>query len=155
MTAHALAKQFKEGTHYPGFGCFGDGTYCDSNKGLDNVASSYAGGGGGHGYGGSGGGEVIRIALPKTAKIAEVADLQKLVGDAPDKFREEYGKGSGPHSENDGWLGVQASLAGYDAIHVGGSSKSRHSYYGEGFYVILNRGAVTVQKEDAKGHRIK
>jgi hypothetical protein len=31
----------------------------------------------------------------------------------------------------------------------------RHGSYGKGFYVVLNRGVVTVQKEDATGHVIR
>jgi hypothetical protein len=52
-------------------------------------------------------------------------------------------------------MGVQAALAGYDAIVADGKLGARYGGYGKGFYVILNRSIVTVQEEDAKGHKIK
>jgi hypothetical protein len=55
----------------------------------------------------------------------------------------------GGHTPKDDWLGVQAALAGYDAIYVDGT-QDRHPVYGKGFYVVLNRSIVTVQKENEK-----
>jgi 8-oxo-dGTP pyrophosphatase MutT (NUDIX family) len=142
LTAAQLADQFRTGDHYPGNGCFGSGTYADSNKGHINAASRYANSGGNIGA-------IIRMALPKTAKIIKHSELEKLVPQAPDAFPKPDG-----HHKDDEWLGIQAALAGYDAIEVDGKS-TRHRSYGKGYYVILNRGIVTVQKEDATGHVIK
>lgn len=145
MSAKKLAEEFKSGDNYPGHGVFGSGTYTDSNKGIGNVAANS--------YSNYGSGELIRMALPKSAKIVKVSDLEKAVTGNPSEYRTPYGAGSGGSEEN--WMGIQAALAGYDAIYVDGKS-SRHYSYGKGFYVILNRSIVTVQKEaPAKGYRIK
>lgn len=135
LRADKIADQFRDGDHFPGYGCFGNGTYADSNKGPGNYGINRS--------------AVIRMAIPKSAKIIKQSDLEMAVPNPPDAFT---GQGGG-HGKNDCWLGVHAALAGYDAIYVDGKS-SRHSSYGTGFYVILNRGIVTVQKEDAKGYTI-
>lgn len=148
-SAKNLAEKFRTGDNFPGHGCFGSGTYCDSTKGSSNVAKGL--------YGGHGSGAVLRMAIPKSAKIIEQSELEKKVRGTPRGFQ-GY---SGGHGANSCWPGVQAALAGYDAIHIDGNS-SRHGTYGndnrrkdEGFYIILNRSIVTVQKEDAMGHRIQ
>ena len=133
-TADQLADQFRKGDHFPGHGCFGAGTYCDSTKGSSNAASQYAGGSG----------SLLRIALPKTAKIIKQSELEKLVPKEP-----PGAVGYGHHPRNQEWWGVQAALAGYDAIHVDGKSNA-HGSYGKNYYVILNRGAVVVQETKAK-----
>lgn len=141
-----VAEEFRTGAHYPGYGVFGSGTYCDSNKSSSaagNAAAVYAGSSGG----------VIRMALPKTAKIISVSELEAKVPRPPDGFKGYKSVPGGKEPEED-WLGVQAALAGYDAIYVDGNSK-RHGVYGKGFYVVLNRGALVVQKEDATGHKIQ
>ncbi len=135
-----LADQFRRGDNFPGHGCFGAGTYCDSTKGYSNAASQYAGGSGG---------ALLRIALPKTAKIIKQSELEKMVPKQPDDAV-KYGH----HPRNQEWWGVQAALAGYDAIEVDGKSKA-HGGYGKGYYVLLNRGIATVQETNAKtGHTI-
>jgi predicted RNA-binding protein YlxR (DUF448 family) len=91
----------------------------------------------------------MRMAIPKTAKIIEQSELERQVGSPPPNFNK-----TGHHSSRDAWLGHQATLAGYDAIKIDGQS-GRHGSYGRGFYVILNRSIVTVQKESAKGHVIR
>lgn len=139
--ANIMAEEFKTGDHYPGFGCFGSGTYCDSNKGRSNAAISQ--------YSNYGSGVVIRMAIPRTAKIVKFSELEKKCPNAPSDFQ-TYGS----HSRDNCWRGMQAALAGYDAIHVDGNSVN-HGSYGKGYYIILNRGIVTVQKEDATGHVIK
>lgn len=139
-TADELAEQFRSGDHFPGHGCFGAGTYCDSTKGYSNAASQYA----------DGSGSIIRIALPKSAKIIKQSELEKLVPEEPTDAV-KYGH----HPRNQEWWGVQAALAGYDAIEVDGKSK-HHGSYGKGYYVVLNRGALTVQKTNAqRGYKIK
>jgi SPP1 gp7 family putative phage head morphogenesis protein len=146
MKAKELTDELKQGVHHPGFGCFGSGTYADSNKSsnanyrLDNRARQYAG------YDG----DIVRIALPKDAKIIKHSELEAKVGVQPSNYTTHHNR----HNEQDAWLGVQAVLAGYDAIHIDGRS-SRHGDYGQGFYVILNRSVVTIQRESAKGHVIK
>jgi 8-oxo-dGTP pyrophosphatase MutT (NUDIX family) len=140
-TARQLADQYRSGGHFPGHGIFGSGTYADSNKGAGNVAAQYGRGG-----------AVMRMALPKTAKIIKASELERLVPAAPAGFVGYSGKGG--KSRDECWLGVQAAIAGYDAIEVDGKSR-RHGSYGKGFYVILNRSIVTVQQEDATGHVIK
>jgi len=151
FTAKNLADQFKTGEHFPGYGCFGNGTYADAMKGSTNVVVSGR-------YGA--GGDTIRIALPKTAKIIKQSELEKIAGSAPKDFQD------GHHSSRtgglaDGWLGSHAALAGYDAIHVDGGS-ARHGTYGSksdynphDYHVILNRSILVVQKESAKGHVIQ
>jgi 8-oxo-dGTP pyrophosphatase MutT (NUDIX family) len=145
VTGKDLADQYREGEHFPGHGIFGSGTYADSNRGRGNVAAGYASGGGG--------GEVLRMALPKDAKIIKESELEKAVPSNPVGFKgyshTPYGKAA-----DECWRGVQAALAGYDAIEVDGKS-SRYPGYGQGFYVILNRGIVTVQdKAPPAGYRI-
>jgi ADP-ribose pyrophosphatase YjhB (NUDIX family) len=128
LTPHDMAEQFKTGEHFPGHGMFGVGTYADSTKGSQNAATgSY-----------SAGGEVMRIALPKTAKVVKFAALKDATGaSAPGGYKTPAGK-----NPADYWRGVHAALAGYDAIHVDDPSR-----YGHGYYVILNRSILTVQKE--------
>lgn len=140
--AQKLADDFRYGDHFPGYGIFGAGTYTDSTRGHGNIASSYAGG-----YrGGSGSGSaMLRMAIPKTAKIVKFSELERQVPRAPGMFTDQ-GSTSGPTRN---WRGVQAALAGYDAIHMDKPG------YGKDFYVVLNRGVVTVQKEDASGHVIR
>lgn len=139
LSAKDLTGEFKRGDHYPGFGCFGSGTYADSNRGSGNVATGQYGRGG----------DTVRMALPKTAKIIKQSELESKVKGLPSEYRPYT-----THSNSDTWLGAHAALAGYDAIHVDGGS-SRHGSYGQGFYVILNRSVLTVQKESAKGHVIQ
>ena len=139
ITGPELADQFRKGDHFPGHGIFGSGTYADSTKGYNNVCQQYAG------YGSRG--AVIRMALPKTAKIIKVSELEKLVPKCPDDFV-GYANGKGK-DRDECWLGVQAALAGYDAIHQDGNSR-RHGAYGKDFYVILNRGALVCQETNAK-----
>lgn len=140
-TANDLADGFRQGEHYPGHGCFGSGTYADSTKGSNNAAVSN------YGYGGA----VLRIALPKTAKIIKQSELEKKVPQHP----EAYSPGKTHHEWSHCWQGIQAALAGYDAIYVDGKSVP-HGSYGRGFYVILNRGIVTVQDKNVQsGYTIK
>ncbi len=142
-SAKQLTDAFKRGDHFPGHGCFGSGTYADSTRGSHNVArGQYSG----HGRQG----DVIRMAIPKTAKIIKQSELEAKVGSsAPRGY-----SNTSHHNRTDSWLGVHAALAGYDAIHVDGNS-GRHGSYGRNFYVVLNRSIVTVQKESAKGHVIQ
>lgn len=124
LTPREMAEQFKTGDHFPGHGMFGVGTYADSTKGHRNVAAgSY-----------SSGGTIMRIALPKNAKIVKFTELKSVVNSYPSGYEAPSGK-----SETDYWRGIHAALAGYDAIHVDGDG------YGKGYYVILNRGILTVQ----------
>ncbi len=141
MSSHEVAEEFRKGEHFPGHGCFGSGTYCDSNGGSRrNVANT-----------GQYGNEVLRIAIPKTARIIKQSDLEKAAPQPPKDFAGYSGNGG--HRNYECWWGVQAALAGYDAIEVDG--KSIHHYgYGKGFYVLLNRGIAVVQKENASGHKI-
>lgn len=148
LTSKDLADAFRTGDNFPGHGVFGSGTYADATKGTGNMAT--------HSYGR--GGDLIRMALPKDAKIIEESELERKVPSNPSGFS-GYANGNGSSAEC--WMGVQAALAGYDAIHVDGKS-SRHGSYGNsmrlvdgGFYVILNRGILTVQGTNAKGHVIK
>lgn len=138
-----IAEQFRSGDHFPGYGIFGSGTYTDSTKGYSNIASSYA-----KGQRGSGGsaGATLRMAIPKTAKIVKFSELEKQVPHAPPDFKDH---GPSSYNSNPDWRGIQAVLAGYDAIHMDKLG------YGHDFYVILNRGVVTVQKEDATGHIVR
>jgi ADP-ribose pyrophosphatase YjhB (NUDIX family) len=139
-----LAEQFRTGDHFPGYGIFGSGTYTDSTKGSSNIASQYASGQ--RGGGGSDAGATLRMAIPKDAKIVKFSELQRQVPHAPPDFTDH---GPSSYNSNDDWRGMHAALAGYDAIHM-----DNHGY-GHEFYVILNRGVVTVQKEDATGHVIR
>jgi ADP-ribose pyrophosphatase YjhB (NUDIX family) len=139
-----LAEQFRTGDHFPGYGIFGSGTYTDSTKGYGNIASKYASGQ--RGGGGSDAGATLRMAIPKDAKIVKFSELQSKVPHAPPDFTDH---GPSSYNSNDDWRGMHAALAGYDAIHM-----DNHGY-GHDFYVILNRGVVTVQKEDATGHIIR
>jgi 8-oxo-dGTP pyrophosphatase MutT (NUDIX family) len=143
FTGQNLADEFKTGDHFPGHGIFGSGTYTDPTKGAGNVASSYAG------YSGS----VIRMAIPKTAKIIKTSELEKAVPKHPDLFKGYYG--SGGKSPDLCWLGVQAALAGYDAIENDAQWGNRNGAHDNKYIVVLNRSIVTVQQEDAKGHKIK
>lgn len=144
LTGKDMADEFRNGEHFPGHGEFGSGTYADSNKGTNNAATSQ------YGVGSNSG--IVRMALPKSAKIIKASELEQKVKTNPSAFA-GYAYNGG-HSPAECWLGVQAAMAGYDAIHVDGQSK-RHGSYGKGFYVILNRSILTVQKEDANGHMIQ
>ena len=136
LTPEEMAEQFKTGDHFPGHGIFGVGTYADSNKGYSNVATgSY-----------SSGGTVIRIALPKSAKIAKFTDLKAATPNSPNGYEVPPGKNATNY-----WRGVHAALAGYDAIHVNLPGR-----YGDGYYVILNRSVLTVQDvAPPRSYRIK
>jgi hypothetical protein len=71
----------------------------------------------------------------------------------PDAFK-GYKSGNGKEAY-ECWMGVQAALAGYDAVYVDGKSR-RHPGYGKGFYVKLNRSILTVQDTDTpQGYAIK
>ena len=142
-TGDELADQFRTGDHFSGHGVFGSGTYCDSTKGYGNAAQWYAG---------YGAGAVLRIALPKTAKIVNISELEQKVPTNPAAFKSYWATGGKAAYEC--WMGVQAALAGYDAVYVDGKS-SRHGSYGKGFYVILNRSILTVQdKSPPNGYTI-
>lgn len=148
ITANELADQFKTGDHFPGYGIFGSGTYADAKKGSGNIARSQYGAGG----------ALIRMALPKTAKIIKISELEKAVPQVPDNLSSTVAGGNGTDLEN--WLGVQAALAGYDAIEVDDAPRTRHRHYGNPaaghhFHIILNRSILVVQSEDATGHIIR
>lgn len=145
-TGQQFADQFRDGDHFPGYGCFGNGTYADStphNNPRGNAAAGYAS------FSSRSGGAIVRIALPKTAKIIKQSELEKMVSHPPSGYST-----IGGHTTRDQWLGLHAALAGYDAIEVDGKSAS-HGSYGKGFYVILNRGACVVQKENVTNETIK
>ena len=130
LTPSEMAKQFKTGEHFPGHGMYGVGTYADATKGYSNVASgTYAGGG-----------VVMRLALPKTAKIVKFSDLKKNTLSHPKHYQVPPYK-----DKTDYWRGVHAALAGYDAIEVD------NSYNGNKYYVILNRSILTVQSNNSPG----
>lgn len=137
LTPKQMADQFKTGDHFPGHGMYGVGTYADATKGSNNVASgTYSG------Y--SNRGEVIRIAMPKSAKIVKYSELKRSVSGHPDDYTVPSGK-----SKGDYWKGIHAALAGYDAIEVD------DSYNGNSYYVLLNRSILTVQdKAPPKGYSI-
>ena len=97
------------------------------------------------------------MAIPKTAKIVKASDLMKAVQDKhgnrsnPDTFKGyQYAGGKAPDKC---WMGVQAVLAGYDAIQL--DDNATWQSHERGYYVILNRSIIVAQKEDAKGHVIK
>lgn len=134
LTPEEMAEQFRTGDHFPGHGMYGVGTYADATKGHANVATSTY----------SGGGTVIRMALPKTAKIVKFSELKRKTPSHPKNYTVPIGK-----SRTDYWRGIHAALAGYDAIEVDAT------YNGNSYYVILNRGILTVQdKAPSKGYRI-
>ena len=149
LRADDLAEQYRTGDHFPGYGCFGNGTYVDAQSGSNNAALGQ--------YSNYGNGNVMRIAIPKTAKIIKHSELEKLVPECPKDYK-GYGGG---HNPKECWLGVQAALAGYDVIEIDGNS-ARHANYGSprsrppsAFHVILNRSILVVQQENAKGYTIK
>lgn len=146
VTGKELAEQFKSGEHFPGHGIFGAGTYADSNKGAKNVVNQGL-------YGASRPDSgVIRMALAKDAKIITEKELRDKVPKCPPGYRTRGGNGTNEEE----WMGVQAALAGYDAIVKQDYQPANgHHDYGNGFYVILNRGALVVQKEDGRGHTIQ
>ena len=147
-SAKDLADEFKTGDHFPGTGVFGAGTYCDAMPGTSNVAAP------GNSYSGT---VTMRMALPKTAKIISAAELQRKVPKPPPGVSKSCCNGS----DDSNWWGVQATLAGYDAIHVDrptpaqGTYGCKQNYQPQDFHIILNRGALVVQREDAKGHIIR
>lgn len=135
LTPKQMADQFRSGEHFPGNGMFGVGTYADSTKGHANAAT----------YQYSYRGEIIRMALPKTAKVAKFTELNRLTQSHPDNYEVPPGKNKTHY-----WRGVHAALAGYDAIHVDGLG------YGQGYYVILNRSILVVQDtEPRSGYTIR
>ena len=140
-SAEELADDFRKGEHYPGFGIYGSGTYSDSKKGHANQSYCYA-----SAY--SGKGAMLRMAIPKTAKIVKASELKSAVPTNPELFKGYYA-GKVP---DQCWRGVQAALSGYDVIHV---DRTSGGSVDEGYYVILNRGIITVQEEDATGHLIR
>lgn len=139
-----LAEQYRSGDHFAGHGVFGSGTYCDAQRGPGNVVAS-------GNYGGYQGG-LLRMALPKSAKIIKASELEKAAPTSP-KAWEGY-RYKGGKETYECWLGVQAALAGYDAIEVDG--KGRQGTYGSPlrthhpnrFHVILNRSIMVVQDKD-------
>ncbi len=142
IKADDLAEAFRSGENFPGHGIWGSGTYADAGKGYNNVAASYGAGG-----------AVLRIALPKTAKIIKVSELEKAVPNAPKQWEGYQNKGGKQNYEC--WMGVQAALAGYDAIQNDNAPGGRHRNHIKGCYVILNRSILIVQKTNAKsGYRI-
>ena len=100
FTAADFAEQYRTGEHYPGYGIFGSGTYSDSNKGARNVAQTYA----------TARGVVMRIALPKAAKIINESELERLVPSAPALFKGYVGRGG--HATYECWLGVAGQPGG-------------------------------------------
>lgn len=142
-SADELAEDFKTGTHFPGHGVFGSGTYTDPTSGHSNVADRYA-------YSSSGTGNVLRIAIPKTAKIIKVSELERLVPKEPEAFK-GYQSVGGKQARKC-WLGVQAALAGYDVIE--NDKRASWGSWDNKYLIILNRSIVAVQKENAQGHQI-
>ena len=115
-TAKQIQDQFRTGDAYYGVGVYGNGYYFGTSRGVAV------------GYSDSTAGSVVRVALPKNAKIGDYhilsAEVSKLVGhsaaspDTRDVFAD---------------VGRYAMARGYDALKVSVG------------YVILNRSILKVQ----------
>lgn len=126
------AEKLRSGEMYAGSGITGSGIYAvgpaegDTPKESLNRAVAYS-----KGEYGKDKGAVVRIVIPKTAKIIDYDDVK---GD----FRDWYA------SESDEMLkelirdpGVYAAIKGYDVI--------RDQHQGCMYYTVLNRGAISIQ----------
>lgn len=148
---------FKEGQYWAGTGRYGNGTYAAMGK---DTARAYIWGENGEK------GVMLRLALPKNAKIITYRDAQKLYAEYEAKLKVEYEELQAYKSKIDSLkegtddykrefaeysrrkqiylgkyalcdYGQLATLQGYDAIYI------EHMEY----MVILNRRAVLVQNE--------
>jgi hypothetical protein len=126
------AEKLRSGEMYAGSGITGSGIYAvgpaegDTSKESLNRAVAYS-----KGEYGKDKGTVVRIVIPKTAKIIDYDDVKE-------DFRDWYA------SESDEMLkelirdpGVYAAIKGYDVI--------RDQHQGCMYYTVLNRGAISIQ----------
>jgi hypothetical protein len=160
IEGQVLAEGFRSGpTHWPGLGAIGSGSYSST---IQQTAARYASGGaGGAGrtsVGGPGGSvlemkmkpgarivdhqaaskamkeEVARRSLQESADPSGLNSLRaKVVGDSPFAY-------AGGHAD----LGEWAALNGFDAMRY--ISRDSAGTIVDTYYVILNRGAVYVQR---------
>lgn len=138
MSAADMVQEFQTGTYYNGYGIYGNGTYA-SNSFYTSV--DYAGG---INEVMNGNGQVMRVAISPDAKMIsyndfvdnEVPKWDKIIAreaaTAPD-YKVDYNE-----IFND--QGYLAMRLGYDVLvkNFGGA---------ENYYVILNRGVLSVQDE--------
>lgn len=116
------AEQFIGGDeHFPGLGVYGNGTYTTPSS---NFASRYA----------SRGGVLLRMALPKDARIIDAPELFNLSQQAKNDLQGNPGVDPRVRDAMSD-PGRLASMLGYDAIRVPTTPTE---------YIILNRTAVSV-----------
>jgi len=159
VTDGKFAEQFKTGKFFAGRGIYGNGTYSAYGDGGFGTAMQYAG------YEGRSSGGLARLTMKKDAKVISSGDLGKMIDKDYDKAHEAYlarktviekkiKAGSITDERGENMMqaldkannkammiynndGRYALSRGYDAIDV----------QNEEYMVILNRGAVIVQKE--------
>lgn len=137
VTDNKYTDQFRTGDLYNGSGCYGNGTYAQSDSVGDDrakgVASTYA-----HG------GPVMRMAMDPKAKIISYAGLTKKIQNYRAELSSELSKGNITTSEYNSLREITkdegrfAALHNYDAIQA---TKS-------GYFVLLNRSILAVEDKD-------
>jgi SPP1 gp7 family putative phage head morphogenesis protein len=135
--APQLVEQFKTGSHYPGIGIYGNGTYTTTNI---VTAGNYAEGRTAN---------LMTMAIDPTAKIIDYEKASELMLDALQKRENEVGwREIKVQPEYDLFkdVGKFAVTMGYDAISVERGGTSATGGNKEIYYVILNRTKVAVVK---------
>lgn len=152
-TAHAGGKRytakenvddFQKGQFYAGSGIYGHGTYAAQD--LDDSAD-YAGGRRAVNQPGHAHAAMMRLALPKTANVADYNTVNGLHQSWMAWARYEYSQTNDADLANAMRLFHDVSLfaaaLGYDAIHVPGGNNGRRGV--TDYWSILNRGVLVVQ----------
>lgn len=133
VTEARFAEEFRTGDYFPGLGLYGNGTYTSTAR---STAAEYANGKADG---------VARMALTPEARTTTLSELERMM--------EADGISVGPSwAPNDrdrvlGDPGRYAASKGYDAYTIDpGSSAGINLGAGEQWWVVLNRGAVVVQR---------
>jgi hypothetical protein len=132
-------EQFRTGPLCSGSGYFGNGTYAqkvmkpgpEGEEAAKRVARAY-------------GPDVVRIALPPTARVIPVAQLRQELSAYQQALRNEHASGAITKAAFDTLealtrdLGRFAALHNYDAIEA----------TADGYFVLLNRTILAVEDKD-------
>jgi hypothetical protein len=127
---------YKFGDHFAGKGIFGNGSY---NSTVDFTGQSYTAGA----VRTPEDSTLMRIALPKSAKIIDydVASKQQY-----SEWKDLFAGDKIAPVQVFGDVGRWATAKGYDAIQIKGGTDNVP--IGEDYFIVLNRGKVTVQDEN-------
>jgi hypothetical protein len=134
-----FTNQYKYGEHFAGKGIYGNGSYTSTNffrgeeytSGVTPLGQES---------------DVMKIAIPKTAKIVDYEYASK---EQYREWKDRFLNSSLAETQVFSDVGRWATAKGYDAIRVAGGTENIPT--SEDYFIILNRGKVTIQDKNVLG----